>query len=224
MNLIVSLTICFVLVTVGWILALLPTVSEHRARFLFGIIGFASVFLGLRVLGETGMLTLPVSDVNVALADLVVAALYLASLLFLRSETTSHQIARVQLRLSQAAEPPVAQLDKGAVSRILAGMQEGEADQSGSTSPGAVEERMLGRLIQASPVAIIGLDETGKVCLSNRAAQDLFRRSAAQLHGKPLPTLKVPGKGRGKPSEPNKNKKKTSRPPAGADATQPEAV
>jgi len=111
MNLIVSLTICFVLVTVGWILALLPTVSEHRARFLFGIIGFASVFLGLRVLGETGMLTLPVSDVNVALADLVVAALYLASLLFLRSETTSHQIARVQLRLSQAAEPPVAQLD-----------------------------------------------------------------------------------------------------------------
>ena len=192
MNPFASLSICFVLITVCWILVLLPAVSEHRARFLFGIIGLASVFLGLRVLSETGMLTIPMMAPYRGLVDLVVAVLYFACLLFLRSETVSHRITRLRLRLSQAMEPSVPRLDEATVSGILAGMNGDEAGETGGNASSGHEEVMLGKLIEGSPVAIVGLDGDGNVCLSNTAAVKLFQCRPGELVSKPVSRLAIP--------------------------------
>jgi len=181
-----TLAICFILITIGWTIMLLPTIRESRARFLVIMVGLVAGFHGLRLLTGEGMAELPVVQAYHGVVDLVVASLTYLALVILHAETSYHQATRVRLRLSQAAEAPAPHSREQAVSEVL-------ELKDPSHLP---DEVKLDRLMQASPVAIVALDEHGRVCSCNASAETLFQVRPGDLLGRPLPSIE-PAAGRG---------------------------
>ncbi len=182
-----SATICFILVTLCWTIVLLQRVREGRARFLIAMVGLVSMFHGLRLLTANGLGALETVARYGGVVDLLVAILMLVALVIVHSEASRHRVTMVQLRLAQANERPVRALD-GKMSSLL--LDAKSAETAIGNPVNVPPEKLLDSLIQASPVAIVALDESGLVCTCNEAAEKLYSRDHDSLLGKPLPDLR----------------------------------
>lgn len=182
-----SLAVCLILLTLCWTVVLLQTFRESRARFLMGMVGLVAIFHGVRLLTDSGIGEFSAVAPYEGVVDLVVALLTFAALLIVNTEATSHRTTRVCLRLAQAMEPPVPVVNKSAVSRVFENASpRARAEGAPKRSP---EEAALERLMDSAPVALVAFDASGRVCLSNAAADTLFGVNRGQLVGMSLPGL-----------------------------------
>ncbi len=186
MSTLCALAVGFILVTICWTVILLQEIKDRRSRFLVGMVGIISVFHGLRLLTDPGLAGFEGAREYGHLVDLLVAILVFVALLILNNETARHRVTQVKLRLSEAMEPPAPVLDKKAISQVFARRQAAKDPvDGGSERPEAV----LDRLIQRSPIAIVALDDQGRVCTCNRAAEELYGVNERALLGQPLPPV-----------------------------------
>jgi PAS domain-containing protein len=187
MNPFTSVAVCFILATLGWTIFLLPEVREGRARFLFSAVGLVAVFHGLRLLTSSGMKELEIVAAYQGAVDLLVATFTFVAVLILRAETVRHRITRVQLRLSQAMEPPTPLRDGKTVSQVL-DSKKAHQERDSALPP----QVALHQLMHASPMAIVSFDQSGNVCDCNAAAERLYGVDSGTLLGKPLPPSSPP--------------------------------
>jgi len=181
-----TLAVCFILATLCWTIYLLQEVREGRARYLMIMVGLVALFHGLRLLTASGVEELQVVAAYSGAVDLMVATLTFAALVVLRAETTRHLATRLQLRLSQAMEPPAPEPGEKAIAEVVSPKRVSPEEKK------ARSEVALDQLIQSSSIAIVALDKRGEVCSCNSAAEELYGAGKNGLLGKPLPQLKAP--------------------------------
>ncbi len=183
MNSLPSISILFVLVALCWAIVLLQKVTRDHSRFLVGMIGLMATFHGLRQLKYLHLAPPEMLKISDQVADVLVAVLLFVALVILDGEVASHQSTKIQLRLSQALEPPAPAFDEKALAHAIGGPgQEASAPES-------PQGNTVRRLIDGAPVAIVGLNQERRVILTNAAAARLFGVEQNQLIGKDLAAL-----------------------------------
>ena len=181
-----SASLCFILVTLCGTLVLLQRIKERRIRSLIGMVGLVSMFHGLRLLTARGLEGLEAVAAYSGVADFFVAVLTLVALLVLHGEATRHRLTQLQLRLSQANEPPIPLPDGRVASVVFDPNQTHGPDGLVTQVP---PEIVLERVIQESPVAIVAFDENGRVSACNHTVEELYGAGERELLGKTLPAL-----------------------------------
>ncbi len=66
------------------------------------------------------------------------------------------------------------------------------ASRLGQLQPGQAGDRLDSALVAAAPDAVVAVDEAGRICEFNQAAEVLFGRSRAEALGKDMPALLIP--------------------------------
>ena len=151
-------TLTFVLSLVATLLAavVFERVRDSRARVLVLLVGLVCVFLELRLLRMAGLLILQGVEPPAGLVDLLIAALCLAVLLLLQSETYRHRITRIWLRLAQANEK---------LNPVLSNHQVAEIIRGKPAPPPELQEA-----VRASPLPVVVFDAEGRPSFWNKAA------------------------------------------------------
>ena len=180
MNALPSIAVVLVLVALCWAIVLLQKVTRDHSRFLVGMIGLMATFHGLRQLKYMNVAPPEMAEIGGQVADVLVAILLFIALVILDGEVASHQSAKIQLRLSQALEPPAPAFN-GTVLAQAVGAPVPEPPVAGLP-----QDHTLRRLIDGAPVAIVGLDQERRVIMTNAAAAKLFGLDREELIGKNL--------------------------------------
>lgn len=178
-----SMAIILVLVALCWAIVLLQKVTRDHSRFLVGMIGLMATFHGLRQLKYLNVTPPEMLRISDQVADVLVAVLLLIALVILDGEVVSHQSAKIQLRLSQALEPPALTLGEKALVHAMGALsREGGGRKSH-------QDAVIKRLVNTAPVAILGFSRHRRVIFGNAAAAQLFGCGADELVGKDLAAL-----------------------------------
>ena len=100
-----SLLICLAAIFSCWTVLRKPA-RHHFDRFLIGFVGLLSIYQGLRLLRDCGLLSLPASTGLSDAVELLVTAFYLMATMILRLSSNDRLDADSALRLAKAAPPP----------------------------------------------------------------------------------------------------------------------
>lgn len=165
---IMALALCLCLATICGCIYILRRRQKGPDRFLATLLGLVSVWQGLRILREAGIIGAPGTPLLHGFADFILPALYLAGVLIIRISAIDRKNTEVCLRLVEANGP--AKLERFDYS-----------DSSGQ----ALSEILLG----ANPLATVATDRSGLVIYWNPAAERLVGWKAEEVLGKanPLP-------------------------------------
>lgn len=160
-----AMALCICLATLLWCIAILRKRQKGLDRFLAVCIGAICVTQGMRLLQQTGFISLPGS----AFAELMITGLYLIAILILRISAMEHKSTQVRLRLVEAD-------DQTRVAPIVSPMNLDPPEHN-------VTEKILG----SNPLATIALDTAGHVIYWNSAAERLLGWKSDEVVGKPSP-------------------------------------
>ncbi len=140
--------------------------KRHKGpdRFLAALIGIISIWQGMRILREAGVIT--GSHALDTLAELIITTLYLVAAIILRFSVRERKTAQVRLRLEEAnGQPPIPRL----------GVLE------------TPDQQVSDIILCSNPLATIAMDKSGKVTYWNPAAEHLLGWKAAEVVGKTSP-------------------------------------
>jgi PAS domain-containing protein len=149
--------LCVCLATIFWCIVILRRRQKGPDRFLAVLIGVICVWQGMRLLREAGFIAIPGSHVFHSFADLTVTGLYLIAVLILRISAMERKNTQVRMRLVEAN-------DQALLSRSLTDI-----------------------ILASNPLAMIGMDKSGKVIHWNSAAERLLGWKVEEVVGKPSP-------------------------------------
>jgi PAS domain-containing protein len=158
------LALCISLATILWCILLARRQRSGLDKILTGLLGLIAVCEALRILKDSGFITLPGIPKLAGWADFVIASLSLIAAFILRISSIDRATTKAQLRLVEANEKP-ADLAKG--NAITA------PDVRGALDP--------------CPLATIAVDLHGVVTYWNAAAETLTGWTRAEMVGRTLP-------------------------------------
>jgi PAS domain-containing protein len=170
----VGLSVFVCVATILWCIFMMRRQQSGTDRILMGVIGFISIYQGLKILKTAGIFNLSILGGRVDdLADLSISSMYLIAALILRLSAADRVATKLRLRLVEANESPLA------LNRASAG---GIAD-------------LPACLVEASPLAMFTVDGGGTVIQWNASAERVFGWNRDELLGRPLPFALETGEG-----------------------------
>jgi PAS domain-containing protein len=171
---VVGLSVFVCVATILWCIFMMRRQQSGPDRILMGVIGFISVYQGLKILKSAGIFSLTLLTGRVDdLADLSIASMYLIAALILKLSAADRATTKLRLRLVEANETPLA-LTRGA--------------SGGADLPAC--------LVEAAPLAMFTVDGNGTVIQWNASAERVFGWKRDELLGRPLPFPLQAGEGR----------------------------
>src|SRR5258708_2785513 len=171
---VVGLSVFVCVATILWCIFMMRRQQSGPDRILMGVIGFISVYQGLKILKTAGIFTLSLLAGRVDdFADLSISSMYLIAALILKLSAADRATTKLRLRLVEANETPLA-LTRGA--------------SVGADLPAC--------LVEAAPLAMFTVDGNGTVIQWNASAERVFGWKRDELLGRPLPFLLEAGEGR----------------------------
>jgi PAS domain-containing protein len=171
---VVGLSVFVCVATILWCIFMMRRQQSGPDRILMGVIGFISVYQGLKILKTAGIFSLNLLTGRVDdLADLSIASMYLIAALILKLSAADRATTKLRLRLVEANETPLA------LTRSASG---------GADLPAC--------LVETAPLAMFTVDGNGTVIQWNAAAERVFGWKRDELLGRPLPFPLQAGEGR----------------------------
>ena len=103
-GLLVGLSLVVSLATLIWCAILIPRVRFRPDRFLVAVVGLLSFLHIFKLVQETGIWPVPISETLRPVAGLMVALAFMAAVFLLGAYRTQHRRVEYRLRLAEANE------------------------------------------------------------------------------------------------------------------------